>query len=105
MIDSLVESMVLRVPTERIEARMAEPRRALVLHLTSGSEPLLVAVPNESATELAGQLPDMIRRGDVETIAAANGASVAVNFAHVLAAHVDMTPGLGQIYGSLPREH
>jgi hypothetical protein len=84
---------------------MAEPRRALVMHLTSGSEPLLVAVPNDTATELAGQLPDMIRRGDVETITAANGAAVAVNFAHVVAAHVDMTPGLGQIYGSVPREH
>jgi hypothetical protein len=75
------------------------------MHLTSGSEPLLVAVPNDTATELAGQLPDMIRRGDVETITAANDAAVAVNFAHVVAAHVDMTPGLGQIYGSVPREH
>ena len=84
---------------------MADPRRALVLHLTSGSEPLLVAVPNEAVTELAGRLPDMIRRGDVESITAANGTAVAVNFGQVVAAHVDMTPGLGQIYGSLPREH
>lgn len=84
---------------------MADPRRALVLHLTSGSEPLVVAVPSDAVTELAGKLPDMIRRGEIETITAANGTPVAVNFGHVLAAHVDTTPGLGQIYGSLPREH
>jgi hypothetical protein len=83
---------------------MSEQRKALVMHLTSGGEPLLVAVPTQAATELAGRLPDMIRRADVETIDTANGASITVNFAHVLAAHVDTTPGLGQIYGSLPRE-
>lgn len=83
---------------------MADPRRALVLHLSNGGEPLLVAVPNDSATELSGQLPDMIRRGEVEAITAANGTVVAVNFGQVLAAHVDMSPGLGQMYGSLPRE-
>jgi hypothetical protein len=75
------------------------------MHLTSGGEPLLVAVPNDAAATLAERLPDMIRRAEVETIATANGASIAVNFAHVLAAHVDTTPGLGHMYGSLPREH
>jgi hypothetical protein len=84
---------------------MTEQRRALVMHLANGSEPLLIAIPTESADELAGRLPAMIRNGDIESIAAANGSSIAVNFAHVLAAHVDTAPGLGKIYGSLPREH
>ena len=84
---------------------MTEQRRALVMHLGNGSDPLLVAIPAESATELAGRLPAMIRNGDIESIAAANGSSVAVNFAHVLAAHVNTAPGLGKIYGSLPRDH
>ncbi len=84
---------------------MTEQRKALVMHLGNGSDPLLVAIPAESATELAGRLPAMIRNGDIESIAAADGSSIAVNFAHVLAAHVDTTPGLGKIYGSLPREH
>jgi hypothetical protein len=83
---------------------MAEPRRALVVHLANGGEPLLIAVPNDSATALAEQLPDMLRRGDVETVTTANGTVIAVNFAHVATAHVDMAPGLGQMYGGLPRE-
>jgi len=84
---------------------MTEQRRALVVHLANGSEPLLIAIPADAATELAGRLPAMIRNGDIESIAAANGSSVVVNFAHVLAAHVDTAPGLGKLYGSLPREH
>lgn len=83
---------------------MSDPKQALVLHLASGREPLLVAVPTESIEDLAASLPDLIRKGAVETITAANGSTIAVNFAHVIAAHVDRLPGLGQIYGSPPRD-
>lgn len=83
---------------------MSDPKQALVLHLASGREPLLVAVPGETVAELEASLPDLIRKGQVETIATANGSSIAVNFAHVLAAHVDRLPGIGQIYGSPPRD-
>lgn len=83
---------------------MTEPRRALVLHLTSGTEPLLIVVPGDAVDDLADSLPDRIRGGAVETITAANGTTFAVNFAHVVAAHVDVVPGLGQIYGSPVRE-
>jgi hypothetical protein len=83
---------------------MSEPKRALVLHLASGNEPLLVAVPPAAVDELIASLPELIRKGQVETIGTANGSSIAVNFAHVLAAHVDAIPGIGQIYGSPARE-
>lgn len=83
---------------------MTEPRRALVLHLTSGTEPLLIVVPGDAVDDLADSLPDRIRGGAVETITGANGTTFAVNFAHVVAAHVDVVPGLGQIYGSPVRE-
>ena len=83
---------------------MSDPKQALVLHLASGADPLLVAVPSDSVDELAASLPDLIRKGEVETIGTANGSSITVNFAHVLAAHVDRVPGIGQIYGSPPRE-
>lgn len=83
---------------------MTDSKQALVLHLASGREPLLVAVPGDSVTELAAGLPDLIRKGEVESIVTANGSTIAVNFAHVLAAHVDRMPGIGQIYGSPPRE-
>jgi hypothetical protein len=86
------------------EFGVSVPRKALVLHLTSGNDPLLVAVPTEAAEGLATSLPDLIRRAEVENITTANGSSIAINFAHVLAAHVDATPGLGQIYGSVVRE-
>jgi hypothetical protein len=83
---------------------MSEPKRALVLHLASGNEPLLVSVPSDSVDDLVASLPDLIRKGQVESIGTANGSSIAVNFAHVLAAHVDAIPGIGQIYGSPARE-
>lgn len=83
---------------------MSEPKRALVLHLSGGREPLLIALPTDSVTEVAAALPELIRRGQVETVTAANGSAVAVNFAHVSAAHVDVVPGIGQIYGSPTRE-
>lgn len=82
---------------------MSEPKRALMLHL-AGREPLLIAVSGEAADELAGSLAALLRKGDVETITAANGSAIAVNFAHVLAAHVDVVTGLAQLYGSPPRE-
>lgn len=82
---------------------MSEPKRALVLHLSGGGEPLLIAIASESIDELSERLPDLIREAGVVTIAAANGTGIAVNFAHVLAAHVDANPGIGQIYGSPQR--
>jgi hypothetical protein len=83
---------------------MSDPKQALVLHLVSGREPLLVAVPSETVADLETSLPHLIRKGQVETITAANGSTIAINFGHVIAAHVDRVPGLGQIYGSPPRE-
>lgn len=75
-----------------------------MLHLSGGREPLLIAVSGDAATELTSKLADLLRKGEVETITAASGASIAVNFAHVLAAHVDVVPGIGVLYGSPPRE-
>ena len=83
---------------------MSEPRRALVLHLSSGADPLLVAISKDKADELTGQLPDFLRRADFETIEAANGSQITVNFAQVLAAHIDVSPPLGAIWGAPQRE-
>lgn len=83
---------------------MSEPKRTLVLHLSGGREPLLIALPGDSVAEVAASLPELIRRGQVETVTAANGSAIAVDFAHVQAAHVEVLPGIGQIYGSPARE-
>ncbi|HEX3786846.1 MAG TPA: hypothetical protein VHW44_03225 [Pseudonocardiaceae bacterium] len=83
---------------------MSEPRRALVLHLSSGGDPLVVSISVATAEAVGPRLADLILGGKIETITAANGTGIAVNFSQVLAAHVDINPGLGQIYGSVPRE-
>lgn len=82
---------------------MSESKRALALHVVGGSEPILVAIGDETANELASTLPRRLQSGHVETIEAANGASFVVNFAHVVAAHIDAAPPLGQLYGSVKR--
>jgi len=82
---------------------MSEAKQALVLHLAGGPQPLLVAVSAAGAQELSGRLPELMRQAKVETIEAANGARISVNFAAVQAAHVDVVPGNSQLYGSPPR--
>lgn len=83
---------------------MSDSRRALVLHLVGGREPLLISVSGDAAEQLTRALPQLLRKGAVETITAANGSTIAVNFAHVVAGHVDVVPGIGVLYGSKPRE-
>ncbi len=83
---------------------MSEQKRALILHLTSGAEPLYIAVPAESAEDLAGKLPELVRKGDVTTVLTENGGSMVINFHHVVAAHVDAVSGLSAGFGSAPRE-
>ncbi|HWC83857.1 MAG TPA: hypothetical protein VG756_28180 [Pseudonocardiaceae bacterium] len=83
---------------------MSEPRRALVLHLSSGADPLLVAISADRAEELSRKLPELLRRADFETIEAANGSAITVNFGQVLAAHIDISPPLGAIWGAPQRE-
>jgi hypothetical protein len=84
---------------------MTDSKRALVLHLSGGGDPLLIAVAAEAADPLADRLPGLLRAGDFETITAANGTAITVNFAQVAAAHVDVVAGLGgQLYGAPARQ-
>ena len=83
---------------------MSEPRRALALHLAGGREPLLIAISGEMTDELTGSLVGLLRKGDVETVTAADGSAVVVNFGQVQAAHIEVVKGLMQIYGTPPRE-
>jgi hypothetical protein len=83
---------------------MTDPKRALILHLTSGGEPLYVALPAETADDLARRLPELVRKGEVTIIETENRASMVVNFHHVVAAHVDVVSGLTTGFGAAPRE-
>lgn len=85
---------------------MADSKRALVLHLANGGEPLVFALSAEGATELESKLTGLLAEGKVDTPSLADGSTVAVNFAHVVTAHLDELPPLARVYGSgQPRKH
>ena len=49
------------------------------------------------------QVYSLVNRAAIESIEAANGARIVVNFAAVQVAHVDAVSTIGQLYGSPPR--
>ena len=85
---------------------MAEQKRALVLHLSGGGEPLVFALSEKGAADLESRLSDLLSSGAVGLPGLADGSTVAVNFAHVVTAHLDELPPLARVYGSgQPRKH
>ncbi len=84
---------------------MAEPKHALVLHVTGGGESVVFALSDENANELAPKLPELLSAGKVDTVSLADGSTVAVNFAHVVTAHLDELPPNARVYGAQPRKH
>ena len=85
---------------------MAEPKRALVLHLSNGGEPLVFALSEDGARDLDARLTDLLASGAVFAPTLADGSTVAVNFAHVVTAHLDALPPLARVYGSgQPQKH
>jgi hypothetical protein len=80
---------------------MSESKRALVLHVVGGGEPLVFALSDRAAKNLAGRLGALLNSGTVDTPELADGSTVAVNFGHVVSAHLDELPPLGRVYGSI----
>ncbi|HEV2777928.1 MAG TPA: hypothetical protein VGX25_00870 [Actinophytocola sp.] len=80
---------------------MSDVKRALVLHVAGSGEPLVFALSDRGAKTLAGRLPTLMNSGGVDTPELADGSTVAVNFAHVVTAHLDELPPLGRVYGSV----
>lgn len=80
---------------------MSESKRALVLHLAGGGEPLVFALSDKGAKSMANRLGALLNSGGVDTPELADGTMVAVNFAHVVTAHLDELPSLGRVYGSI----
>jgi hypothetical protein len=79
---------------------MADPKRALVLHLAGGGEPVVFALSEEGTADLTSRLEQLLREGLVHAPALADGSTVAVNFAHVVTAHLDELPSNARVYGS-----
>ncbi len=85
---------------------MSDPKRALVLHLAGGGEPVVFALSEDGATDLTARLEQLVREGLVFAPALADGSAVAVNFSQVVTAHVDELPSNARVYGSgKPRVH
>jgi hypothetical protein len=85
---------------------MADLKRALVLHLAGGGEPLVFALSEDGARELETKLPTLMAEGKVDSPGLADGSHVTVNFAQVVTAHLDELPPLARVYGSgQPRKH
>jgi hypothetical protein len=85
---------------------MADPKRALVLHLSGGGEPLVFALSEEGARDLDPRLTELLSGGAVYSPTLADGSTVSVNFGHVVTAHLDELPPLARVYGSgQPTKH
>jgi hypothetical protein len=85
---------------------MADPKRALVLHLSGGGEPLVFALSADGARDLEEHLTELLADGRVHAPLLADGSTVAVNFGHVVTAHLDELPPLARVYGSgQPKKH
>lgn len=79
---------------------MSDPKRALVLHLAGGGEPLVFALSQDGARDLESRLAQLLADGSVDAPVLSDGSRVAVNFAHVVTAHLDELPPLARVYGS-----
>jgi len=80
---------------------VSDAKRALVLHVAGGGEPLVFALSEKGAKSLMNRLGALLNSGGVDTPELADGSTVAVNFGHVVSAHLDELPPLGRVYGSI----
>jgi hypothetical protein len=80
---------------------MADTKRALVLHVAGVAEPLVFALSDAGAKSLLNRLGPLLNSGAVDSLELADGSAVAINFGHVVSAHLDDLPPLGRVYGSV----
>ena len=78
---------------------MSEQKRALVLHLVGGGEPVIIAVGPQTVEELTPRLAQLLKAGTTQTVTADNGAQIAVNYAHVATAHIQPWEVTSRLYG------
>jgi hypothetical protein len=76
---------------------------ALVLHLTGNTEPTVFALSEGAAKSLTGRISKLMSSGAVETLELADSTTVAVNFGHVVTAHVEDLPPHAKVYGTKAR--
>ena len=79
---------------------MSESRRALVLHLVGGGEVIRIAVTADAADQLSKDLPKLLLADAPQTVTAADGTAVVVNFTQVAVALLAPIPALSSVYGN-----
>ncbi|MFB9906400.1 hypothetical protein [Allokutzneria oryzae] len=78
---------------------MAE-KKTLVLHQTGVSTPLMFAISDETAVELTGRLPELVRSGTTSSVRCADDSDVVVDFGKIVTAHIGLLPTVGEVYGA-----
>jgi hypothetical protein len=78
---------------------MAEEKPALVLHLATGGEPLLFALPPEDVDELEKKLRLLLEHGSVESVRTKDQSTITINFAHVAVAYIDDLQRKNKVFG------
>ncbi|GHF59257.1 hypothetical protein FHX82_000431 [Amycolatopsis bartoniae] len=78
---------------------MADKKPALVLHLSTGGEPLVFALAEKDADELASKLHLLLEHGSVESVQTKEDNRISVNFAHVAVAYIDDLQRRGKVFG------
>ena len=78
---------------------MTDKKPALVLHLSTGGEPLVFALAEGDADELASKLHLLLEHGSVESVQTKEDNRISVNFAHVAVAYVDDLQRRGKVFG------
>ncbi|WP_020668849.1 hypothetical protein [Amycolatopsis nigrescens] len=78
---------------------MPDTKPALVLHLATGGEPLLFALPPEDAEKLEAKISDLLADKTITSVKTKEGSTVTINFAHVAVAYVDDLQRKGRVFG------
>lgn len=78
---------------------MADQKPALVLHLATGGEPLMFALPDEEVDELAKNLHLLLEHGSVHPVRTKEGSTVTVHFGHVAVAYIDDLQRKSKVFG------
>jgi hypothetical protein len=78
---------------------MADEKPALVLHLATGGEPLLFALPPEDVDELEKKLRLLLEHGSVESVRTKDQSTITINFAHVAVAYIDDLQRKNKVFG------
>lgn len=82
---------------------MSQTRPGLVLHVVGASQPLRIALDETECETLAEQLPVLMSSGETKSLTTADGGRFAVNFGHVVTAHVELNRSDANAYGAPSR--